>query len=157
VTTADQCEVQAFLAAQGFSQPGASRRKLTGGGRHEVCLVEEGERKAVLKLHAPPRGTGTLDSFEHELRCHRFLAAHLPEHVPALLGAGMIVRESSGGKDAGSIIETAGAHALRQGRQSREGGFRLMAEEISHGLRPHPAALPGSRHSYTRGGKGPGR
>ena len=87
MTTADQCEVQAFLAAQGFSQPGASRRKLTGGGRHEVCLVEKGERKAVLKLHASPRGTGKLDSFEHELRCHRFLAAHLPEHVPALLGA----------------------------------------------------------------------
>ena len=87
MTTADQCEVQAFLAAQGFSQPGASRRKLTGGGRHEVCLVEKGERKAVLKLHASPRGTGKLDSFEHELRCHQFLAAHLPEHVPALLGA----------------------------------------------------------------------
>jgi aminoglycoside phosphotransferase (APT) family kinase protein len=87
VTTADQCEVQAFLAVQGFSQSDASRRKLAGGGRHEVYLVEEGERKAVLKLHAPPRGTGTLDSFEHELRCHRFLAAHLPEHVPALLGS----------------------------------------------------------------------
>lgn len=87
MTTTDQCEVQAFLAAQGFSHPGASRRKLTGGGRHEVCLVEEGERKAVLKLHASPRGTGKLDSFEHELRCHQFLAAHLPEHVPALLGA----------------------------------------------------------------------
>ena len=87
MTTTDQCEVQAFLAAQGFSHPGASRRKLTGGGRHEVCLVEKGERKAVLKLHASPRGTGKLDSFEHELRCHQFLAAHLPEHVPALLGA----------------------------------------------------------------------
>lgn len=87
MTTADQLEVQALLAAQGFSQPGASRRKLTGGGRHEVYLVEEGERRAVLKLHAPARGSGALDSFEHELRCHRFLAAHLPEHVPALLGA----------------------------------------------------------------------
>ena len=87
MTTADQCEVEAFLAAQGCYQSGASRRKLAGGGRHEVYLVEEGERKAVLKLHAPPRGTSTLDSFGHELRCHRFLAAHLPEHVPALLGA----------------------------------------------------------------------
>jgi Predicted aminoglycoside phosphotransferase len=87
VSTADQSSVQAVLAAQGFSQSGASRRKLAGGGRHEVYLVEEGERKAVLKLHAPPRGSGKLDSFEHELRCHRFLAAYLPEHVPALLGA----------------------------------------------------------------------
>jgi acyl-CoA synthetase (AMP-forming)/AMP-acid ligase II len=32
--------------------------------------------------------------------------------LPALLGAGMIVRESSGGKDAGSIIETAGAYGV---------------------------------------------
>jgi len=87
VTTADQCEVNAFLAARGFSQSGASRRKLAGGGRHEVYLVEEGARKAVLKLHAAPRSAATLDSFEHELRCHRFLAAHLPEHVTALLGA----------------------------------------------------------------------
>ena len=87
MTTADQCEVNAFLAARGFSQSGASRRKLAGGGRHEVYLVEEGARKAVLKLHAAPRSTATLDSFEHELRCHRFLAAHLPEHVTALLGA----------------------------------------------------------------------
>lgn len=87
MTTADQCEVDTFLAAQGFSQSGASRRKLAGGGRHEVYLIEEGARKAVLKLHAAPRSTGALDSFEHELRCHRFLAAHLPEHVTALLGA----------------------------------------------------------------------
>ena len=87
MTTADQCEVDAFLAARGFSQSGASRRKLAGGGRHEVYLVEEGARKAVLKLHAAPGNTATLDSFEHELRCHRFLAAHLPEHVTALLGA----------------------------------------------------------------------
>ena len=87
MTTADQCEVDAFLAARGFSQSGASRRKLAGGGRHEVYLVEEGARKAVLELHAAPRNTATLDSFEHELRCHRFLAAHLPEHVTALLGA----------------------------------------------------------------------
>jgi Ser/Thr protein kinase RdoA (MazF antagonist) len=58
--------------------------RLSGGSRHKVFLLEDGERSAVLKLYGGA-GIAASEPFHHETVVHGFLARHLPASVPRVL------------------------------------------------------------------------
>jgi len=58
--------------------------RLSGGSRHKVFLLEDGERSAVLKLYGGA-GIAAAEPFQHETFVHGFLARHLPKSVPQVL------------------------------------------------------------------------
>jgi hypothetical protein len=65
----------------------------------------------------------------------------MQDQVADPIGADGSAQQPAGPEDRllpNEVIETAGAHALRQGRQAREGGVPLVAEEISHETGPRP-------------------
>jgi hypothetical protein len=81
----DQAAVASFLSRHGFG-PDISFLPLAGGGRHAVFKVSDGSRRAVLKRHGKPAPTAEHETFERELACHEFVAAHAPESCPAIIG-----------------------------------------------------------------------
>jgi len=58
--------------------------RLSGGGRHKVFRLDDGDRVAALKLYGAP-GVAAREPFEHETLVHRFFARHCPESVPVIL------------------------------------------------------------------------
>jgi Ser/Thr protein kinase RdoA (MazF antagonist) len=57
--------------------------RLSGGSRHKVYRLDDGDRAAVLKLYGAA-GVAAREPFEHETVVHRFFARHCPESVPVI-------------------------------------------------------------------------
>jgi Ser/Thr protein kinase RdoA (MazF antagonist) len=83
-------ELQRFLAGEGWQTAHVARR-MGAANRHGVFLLENGGRRAVLKLHEPS-AAGRRDAFAHEARLHSFYAEHAGDHVPRLLAQDPICR-----------------------------------------------------------------
>lgn len=80
---ADSQEVRRFLAGEGW-QTEHIARQLGAANRHEVCLLENGDRRAVLKIHEPA-AAGRRDAFAHEALLHAFYAEQVRDRVPRLI------------------------------------------------------------------------
>ncbi len=76
-------EVAEVLARGGWSSS-TSYTRLSGGSRHRVYHLREGERAAVLKLYGDP-GITAREPFAHETAMHGFFAEHAPGSVPQIL------------------------------------------------------------------------
>lgn len=120
----------AALLARGRWSPCTSFTRLSGGSRHRVYLLREGERAAVLKLYGDP-GIAAREPFEHETVVHGFLAEHAPSSVPQILdldaAARSIVFEWIDGK-------------RPSGREINAATVRRMAEFITLLNRPEVRA-----------------
>jgi hypothetical protein len=80
---ADSQEVRRFLAGEGW-QGEHIARQMGAANRHEVFLLENGDRRAVLKIHEPA-SAGRRDAFAHEALLHAFYAEQVCELVPRLI------------------------------------------------------------------------
>jgi hypothetical protein len=80
---ADSQEFRRFLAAEGW-QTEHIARQMGAANRHEVFLLEDADRRAVLKIHEPA-ATGRRDAFAHEALLHAFYAEQVGEWVPRLI------------------------------------------------------------------------
>lgn len=132
---ADSTRHRHFLAGQGW-QTGHIVRQIGAANRHEVFLLEDGSRRAVLKLHEPCI-SGRRDAFAHEALLHSFYAEQVGDLVPRLIAqdAGcrallfehllgeQVTGEESGLDDvarmAGFLLETNRPEVLERARQAR--------------------------------------
>lgn len=79
---ADSQEIRRFLAREGW-QSEHIVRQMGAANRHEVFLLESGDRRAVLKIHEPATA-GRRDAFAHEALLHAFYAEQVGNWVPRL-------------------------------------------------------------------------
>lgn len=80
---ADSQEVRRFLAEEGWQSEHIARQ-MGAANRHEVFLLESGDRRAVLKIHEPATA-GRRDAFAHEALLHAFYAEQVGDWVPRLI------------------------------------------------------------------------
>lgn len=80
---AGNAQLKRFLAGHGW-QTGQIARQMGAGNRHGVFLLEDGNRRAVLKVHEPSVA-GRRDAFGHEVLMHAFYAEQVGDWVPRLL------------------------------------------------------------------------
>jgi hypothetical protein len=80
---ADSQEVRRFLAGEGWQSEHISRQ-MGAANRHEVFLLEDADRRAVLKIHEPA-AAGRRDAFAHEALLHAFYAQQVGDWVPRLI------------------------------------------------------------------------
>lgn len=141
---ADSAQLRSFLAAQGW-QTGHMAQQIGAGNRHGVVLLENGSRRAVLKIHESTVA-GRRDAFKHEALLHSFYSeqvgnlvprliaqdagcrALLFEHVPGELVAGEESRLDDVASMAGFLLETNRPEVLERAWQARlprasEAGF----------------------------------
>jgi hypothetical protein len=76
-------QLERFLAGQGW-QAGHIARQMGMANRHGVFLLEDGDRRAVLKIHEPS-AVGRRDAFAHEALLHSFYAEQVGDSVPRLI------------------------------------------------------------------------
>jgi hypothetical protein len=101
-----------FLAGQGWKEEHAVGQ-MGAGNRHGVFLLACGDRRAVLKVHAPAV-RGRRDAFAHEVLMHSFYAAESGQHVPALLAHDEISRGILFDHVKGEAVTTVGHDDIRQ-------------------------------------------
>jgi len=80
---AGNAQLERFLAGHGW-QTGQIAQQMGAGNRHGVFLLEDGNRRAVLKVHEPSVA-GRRDAFGHEALMHAFYADQVGDSVPRLV------------------------------------------------------------------------
>lgn len=80
---AGNAQFERFLAGHGW-QTAQITRHMGAGNRHGVFLLEDGNRRAVLKVHEPSVA-GRRDAFGHEALMHAFYAEQVGDSVPRLV------------------------------------------------------------------------
>jgi hypothetical protein len=80
---AESQELRRFLAAEGWRTEHIARQ-MGAANRHEVFLLEDADRRAVLKIHEPA-AAGRRDAFAHEALLHAFYAEQVGDWVPRLI------------------------------------------------------------------------
>ena len=80
---ADNAQLERFLVGHGW-QSGHIARQIGAGNRHGVFLLEDSNRRAVLKIHEPCVA-GRRDAFAHEALLHSFYAEQVGDLVPRLI------------------------------------------------------------------------
>ena len=80
---ADSAQLERFLFGHGW-QSGDIARQIGAGNRHGVFLLEDANRRAVLKIHEPCVA-GRRDAFAHEALLHSFYAEQVGDLVPRLI------------------------------------------------------------------------
>jgi hypothetical protein len=80
---AGNTQLERFLVGHGW-QSGHIARQIGAGNRHGVFLLEDSNRRAVLKIHEPCVA-GRRDAFAHEALLHSFYAEQVGDLVPRLI------------------------------------------------------------------------
>lgn len=89
-SSAHSMQTRHFLSEHGW-QVEHIARQMGARNRHQVFLLEDADRRAVLKIHEPALA-GRRDAFTHEAQMHSFYAKHVNELVPRLIAQDRVGR-----------------------------------------------------------------